>query len=324
MVNIPDLLHLPRLTDDLHRIDHALRESVGSDDPFLGEVAAHLIVAAGKRIRPVLAVAAAGAGGGDASDDVVQGGVAVELVHLGSLYHDDVMDNALTRHGVESVNARWGNLVAIVAGDFLLARASEIAARLGTEVAGLLAATIGRLCEGQVGEVQTAFNPGRTEAAYMSAIGGKTASLMAAACRIGGITAGLDRPVVDALTEFGQAFGMAFQIRDDVLDFVSTESELGKPTGHDLMEGVYTLPVIRALSLSDVEPELHALLGGVIDEPTRDKAVEIVRLSGALEASLAVARRYADAAAAAMTSVGGDQAAALAQFPHTLLDTVEL
>src|SRR5690348_2648093 len=100
MVNIPDLLHLPQLTDDLYRIDLALRESVGSDDPFLGEVASHLIVAAGKRIRPVLAVAAAAAGGADASDDVVQGGVAVELVHLGSLYHDDVMDNALTRHGV--------------------------------------------------------------------------------------------------------------------------------------------------------------------------------------------------------------------------------
>ena len=324
MVNIPDLLHLPQLTDDLHRIDVALRASVGSDDPFLGEVASHLIVAAGKRIRPVLAVAAAAAGGADVGDDVVQGGVAVELVHLGSLYHDDVMDNALTRHGVESVNARWGNLVAIVAGDFLLARASEIAARLGTEVAGLLAATIGRLCEGQVGEVQTAFNPGRTEAAYLSAIEGKTASLMAAACRIGAITAGLDRPAIDALTEFGQSFGMAFQIRDDVLDFVSTESELGKPTGHDLMEGVYTMPVIRALSLSHVEPELHALLGGVIDEPIRDKAVEIIRLSGALEASLAVARRYADAAADAMAPVGGELGTALAEFPHILLDTVEL
>ena len=324
MVNIPDLLHLPQLTDDLHRVDRALRESVGSDDPFLGEVAAHLIVAAGKRIRPVLAVAAAAAGGAQVSEDVTQGAVAVELVHLGSLYHDDVMDNALTRHGVESVNARWGTLVAIVAGDFLLARASEIAARLGTEVAGLLAATIGRLCEGQVSEVQTVFNPGRTESAYLTAIAGKTASLMAAACRIGGITANLDRDTIDAVTDFGQAFGMAFQIRDDVLDFVSTEAELGKPAGHDLMEGVYTLPVIRALAVPTIEPELHALLGGVIDEPTRDKAVEIVRSSGALEASLAVARRYADTAAAALKPTEGEHAAALAQFAHTLLDTVEL
>src|SRR5207248_9714510 len=140
----------------------------------------HLIVHGGKRIRPVLAVAAAVAGGAEVTDDVTQGAVSVELVHLGSLYHDDVIDKADTRHGVESVNARWGNLVAIVAGDFLLARASEIAAALGTEVAGLLAATIGRLCEGQVAEVQTAFDPGRGENAYFAAIAGKTASLYSA------------------------------------------------------------------------------------------------------------------------------------------------
>src|SRR5437763_6484484 len=237
-----------------------------------------------------MAVAAAAAGGAAITEDEVQGAVAVELVHLGSLYHDDVMDDADVRHGVPSVNARWGNLVAIVAGDFLLARASEIAASLGTEVAGLLAATIGRLCEGQVGEVQTAFNPGRTESAYISAIGGKTASVMAAACRIGGITAHLERDTIEALTTFGQAFGMAFQIRDDVLDFVSTESELGKPAGHDLMEGVYTLPVIRALHDETAGGELRPLLGGPIDEPARDKAVEIVRSCGALQSSLAVAR----------------------------------
>src|SRR3954470_13716115 len=228
MVNIPDLLHLPQLTDDLSRVDRALRESVGSDDAFLGEVPAHLIVHGGKRIRPVLTVAAAAAGGAEVTDDVTQGAVSVELVHLGSLYHDDVIDNAETRHGVESVNARWGNLVAIVAGDFLLARASEIAASLGTEVAGLLAATIGRLCEGEVGEVQSAFSPARTEMSYLAAISGKTASLMGAACRIGAITGGLDRSVVDAVTTFGDNFGMAFQIRDDVLDFVGTDAELGK------------------------------------------------------------------------------------------------
>src|SRR5688572_21576307 len=118
MVNIPEELHLPQLADVLDRIDGALREAVCSEDPFLGEVAAHLIVHGGKLIRPTLAVAAAVAGGAEVTDDVIQGGVSVELVHLGSLYHDDVIDNAITRHGVESVNARWGNLVAIVAGDF--------------------------------------------------------------------------------------------------------------------------------------------------------------------------------------------------------------
>src|SRR4051794_5562968 len=318
-MNIPELLDLPALGRDLDEVEAALRRSVGSDDPFLGEVASHLIVAGGKRIRPVLSVAAAAAGGAPASPDVVQGAVSVELVHLGSLYHDDVMDNASTRRGVESVNARWGNLVAIVAGDFLLARASEIAASLGTEVAGLLAATIGRLCEGQVGEVQSAYSPDRTEPSYLAAISGKTASLMAAACRIGALTAGLDRGHIDALTSFGQAFGMTFQIRDDVLDLVGNDADLGKPAGHDLMEGVYTLPVIHALATPGAGQELRALLGGPLAEPERDKAIEIVRSTDALEAALALARRYADTAADALAPMGPD-AADLAGFPHAMLD----
>src|SRR5947209_10342412 len=158
------------------------------------------------------------------------------------------MDEARTRRDVESVNARWGNLVAILAGDFLLARASEIAASLGTEVAGLLATTIGRLCEGQVLELSQAFDVGRNEEAYLCSIAGKTAALMATSCRIGAITAGLPRPAVDALTGFGQRVGMVFQIVDDILDVVATEEELGKPAGNDLVEGVYTLPVILALA----------------------------------------------------------------------------
>src|SRR5207237_1676806 len=198
MVGLASLLDLPPLADDLVRVEDALRRSVETADPFLTEVAGHLITAGGKRLRPALALTAAYAVAPDAASrpapqESVMGGVSVELVHLGSLYHDDVMDEALTRRGVESVNARWGNLVAILAGDFLLARASELAAPLGTEVAGLLAATIGRLCEGEVGELRAAYDVGRTEAAYFSAIEGKTASLFATACRIGAIVGGLSR-----------------------------------------------------------------------------------------------------------------------------------
>src|SRR5437899_374268 len=178
------------------RVEEALREAVRSDDAYLTEVASHLILAGGKRVRPLFAIASAASGDADVSDEVVQGGVAVELVHLGSLYHDDVIDEAPTRRTVESVNARWGNLTAILAGDFLLARASEIAASLGTEVAGLLAATIGRLCEGEGGELQTAYNVDRTEKAYFAAINGKTAALLATSCRVGAIVADLPRSIV--------------------------------------------------------------------------------------------------------------------------------
>src|SRR5207244_906393 len=143
---------LTALDADLARVEAAMRAAVRSDDTQLTEIASHLITAGGKRLRPLLAIVAARTRGDAASDEVVLGGVACELVHLGSLYHDDVMDEATTRRTVPSVNARWGNLRAILAGDFLLARASEMAASLGTEVAGLLAHTIGRLCEGQIEE----------------------------------------------------------------------------------------------------------------------------------------------------------------------------
>src|SRR4051794_15473725 len=294
------------------RVEDALREAVRSDDAYLTEVASHLIVAGGKRVRPLFAIAsaasAAATSGQEPTAEVVRGGVAVELVHLGSLYHDDVIDEAPTRRTVESVNARWGNLTAILAGDFLLARASEIAASLGTEVAGLLAATIGRLCEGEVAELRTAYNVDRTEGAYLSAIEGKTASLFATACRIGAIVGGVPRPDVEALTRFGLAYGMAFQIVDDVLDVTATEEELGKPAGHDLVEGVYNLPVLRALSGRD--DGLGDLLGAPIEGAALEKALAIIRSDGAVASSMTTAREYAASAIGELDGFRGGEGAA--------------
>ena len=248
------------------------------------------------------------------------GGVSVELVHLGSLYHDDVMDDALTRRGVESVNARWGNLVAILAGDFLLARASEIAAGLGTEVAGLLAATIADLCEGQVRELTKIFDVARSEEAYLQAIEGKTAALMSASCRIGALTAQLPRTSVDALTVYGQRLGMVFQIVDDVLDVVCTDEQLGKPAGNDLVTGVYTLPVIRAMAGA---PDLQALLGAPLDGDTMHKARDIVRSNGAISSALGVATEYAAQAERALDAMDpGPGVDALRSLPRALVDGV--
>ncbi len=195
------LLLVPVLRDDLARVEAELQAAVVAEDPFLTEIASHLIKAGGKRVRPAFAVTAAATARPEmvpASHEVIMGAVSVELVHLGSLYHDDVIDDASTRRRSTRVNARWGNLKAILAGDYLLARASEIAASLGTEVAGLLAATIARLCEGQMLELQTTFDPARAEESYLASINGKTASLLSTACRIGGwwpsSTATGDRP----------------------------------------------------------------------------------------------------------------------------------
>jgi heptaprenyl diphosphate synthase len=316
---------LPGLDEYLARVEVALRESVDSEDQMLADIAGHLIQAGGKRLRPSLTVMAALALDAEVTDDLIRGAVSVELVHLGSLYHDDVIDEAPTRRGVESVNARWGNLVAIVAGDFLLARASEIAASLGTEVSGLLAHTIGRLCEGEVGEIQFAYNSARTEAAYLSAIAGKTASLMSTSCRIGGLVASASRDRVEALTAFGQAFGMAFQIWDDILDVIGMEQSLGKPAGHDLVEGVYTLPVIRALAVPSIGDELRDLLGARLDTPARDKARDMIRATDALRESVVEARRYADQAAEALEPMGDTpRVLSLAGLGHRLIDTLEL
>ena len=185
----------------------------------------------------------------------------MELVHLASLYHDDVLDEATIRRNVESVNSRFGNLVAIVAGDYLLARSAAIAASLGTEIAGLLADTLGQLCQGQVSEVRSAFQITRSREEYTTAIAGKTAALTSTSCRIGALTGGLSSAEVDALTEYGHCFGMVFQIRDDILDITATAGELLKPAGQDLAEGIYTLPALVALADPDSGPDLRALLG---------------------------------------------------------------
>ena len=262
-----DEVGLAPLARDLERVEARLRDAVSADDRFLGEAAGHLLAAGGKRLRPTLCLCAAYAvhgAGAPAADDAVTGGAAVELVHLGSLYHDDVIDEAETRRGVPSVNARWSNIVAILAGDYLLAQASSLAASLGADVAALLAATIGELCRGQVLELQYLFDAERTEDSYLSAIEGKTASLMATACRVGGMVSNVSADTLDALTQFGQHLGMCFQVVDDVLDVTQTEAELGKPVGNDVHEGVYTLPVIYALQ-SPIAAELAELLGRKLD-----------------------------------------------------------
>jgi heptaprenyl diphosphate synthase len=323
------LSSVPVLGRDLERVESQLLQSVQAEDPFLTEVASHLIKAGGKRVRPAFAVTAAATGlptMGESPAEVISGAVSVELVHLGSLYHDDVIDDAATRRTVDTVNARWGNLKAILAGDYLLARASEIAASLGTEVAGLLAATIARLCEGQILELQRTFDPARTEESYLASIEGKTAALLATACRIGGIVGDLPRANIDALTHFGHSYGMAFQIVDDILDVTATDEELGKPSGNDLVQGVYTLPVIRALAAGGSEADrLGEILGRPLSESARDEARALVRSSGQIEGALEMARGYADAAAGALQDMTSSEAGtALAAASDHLVETVRV
>ena len=288
------LLALPTMDGDRERVEAALLAAVRTRDAYLTELASHLIVAGGKRLRPVMTIAAAQVGGKvEVSDDVIQGAIACELVHLGSLYHDDVMDESTMRRGVDTVNAKWGNLQAIVAGDFLLARASGIAASLGNEIAGLLARTIAELCEGQIEELQHTYSVARTVPSYLVSIEGKTASLFATSARIGALVAGHDADVVNALTNYGTAFGMVFQIVDDILDVIATDAELGKRAGHDMEEGVYTLPVLLTLAQqsSDTD-ELRSFLGKPLSQTERERALAIVRTHSGIQSAIESAKNY--------------------------------
>jgi heptaprenyl diphosphate synthase len=318
-----ETLALAPLPGDLERVESHLRASVAHPDRFLGEVAAHLAAAGGKRIRPTLTLVAAYAStSGDApvSDDAVTGAVAVELVHLGSLHHDDVIDEAETRRGVPSVNARWSNIVAILSGDFLLARASALAASLGADVAGLLADTIGELCRGQVLELQHLFDVERSEENYLSAIEGKTAALFATACRIGGMVSEVDEATLDALTRYGRNLGLCFQVVDDCLDLTATDEALGKPAGQDLVEGIYTLPVIYALAET---PSLAPLLGAPLDAGALTEARRLATANSAVAAALAVARDHAKKAREALAgahSLDTTVTAGLARLVDDLVD----
>jgi len=302
-VNAAEALDLPLLGEGLERLEPLLISTVVTGDSFLDSVTTHLIAAGGKRLRPLLALAAATGGERKAAQEDLLGGVAVELVHLASLYHDDVLDEATIRRNVESVNSRFGNLVAIVAGDYLLARSAGIAAGLGSEIAALLADTLARLCQGQVSEVRSAFQIDRSRDDYITAITGKTAALMSTSCRIGALTGGLPAAEVEALTEYGYCFGMVFQIRDDILDITATAGELMKPAGQDLAEGIYTLPALVALTDPDAGPDLRALLGQPLGQPEREKACAVVAASSGIAAAVDEARTYVELARLATSGV---------------------
>ena len=227
----------------LAEVEAALEKAVRADSDLLAETSSYLLAAGGKRFRPML-VLLSGYFGDPADPRLIPGSVAIELVHLATLYHDDVIDEADARRGIPSVNARWDNTVAILTGDYLFARASEISTELGTDVCALLARTIATLCDGQIREVEAAGRVEQTRAAYLEIIRRKTGALIATSCRLGGVLSDASSDHVDVLEAFGEALGMAFQLSDDIMDVSASERELGKEPGVDMKEGVYTFPVL--------------------------------------------------------------------------------
>lgn len=275
-----------RLSARMDEVEKALHDHVESEAPFVTEAARHLMEAGGKRFRPLLCFLAAETADA-ASDDVLTAACVVELTHLASLYHDDVMDEAALRRGAESANARWDNHVAILTGDFLFSKSSELTASLGAEAVRIQAQTFTRLVEGQILET---LGPGPDDDAlahYLRVVAGKTGSLIATSARYGAMFAGASDEVVDALTSYGEKVGVAFQLSDDILDIASESAESGKTPGTDLREGVPTLPVLIARKSADpADARLLELLGGdLADDALHAEALTLLRAHPAMAAA---------------------------------------
>ncbi len=243
----PDFLE--RVTGLLDRVERELVAAAEADTAFVTEAARHIISAGGKRFRPLLVVLAALLSERIDDDATVRAALVMELTHVASLYHDDVMDDADLRRGAASANQRWGNTIAILVGDFLFARASTIVATLGTEYVDLQARTFARLVQGQIAETRGPADDGDPLEHYLQVVADKTGSLIAASTTFGGMVAGLDGTALAALAAYGEEIGVVFQLSDDIIDIASDTS--GKTPGTDLRAGVPTLPTLLARASQD-------------------------------------------------------------------------
>ncbi|GGL32779.1 polyprenyl synthetase family protein [Phycicoccus endophyticus] len=288
----PSVLALPgasdglreRLVEGLRRVEDLIAERVDHEDPFIAGASSHLTLAGGKRFRPLLTLLAAELGAG-ASEEVVAAAAGVELTHLASLYHDDVMDEADVRRGAPSANARYDNSTAILVGDLLFGTASDIVADLGPEAVKIQAQTFVRLCAGQIRDERPCPEGEDPVEYYLRVLEDKTGVLIATAARYGAMFAGCPAPVVETMREYGERLGMAFQLADDLIDIASQADETGKTPGTDLREGKRTLPVLHVLASSDpADGRLRSLLlGDLSDDDRLEETLTLLRAHPAME-----------------------------------------
>jgi heptaprenyl diphosphate synthase len=285
-----------RLSERLAVVEDMLVGYCQGRTPYISQAAAHLMSAGGRRFRPLLVLLAAETGKHPDAPEVHTAACVVELTHVASLYHDDVMDEAELRRGADTANARWDNHVAILTGDFLFGRSSELTADLGPDAVRIQAQTFTRLVEGQILET---VQPGPGEDAlahYLDVVAGKTGSLIATSARYGAMFGGASDEVVEALSRYGEIVGSAFQLSDDIVDITSDSTESGKTPGTDLREGVPTLPVLMARASTDPADArlLELLSADLADDALRGEALDLLRVHPAMKQ----AREYVVARAA--------------------------
>ncbi|KGN42949.1 polyprenyl synthetase family protein [Knoellia aerolata] len=303
-----------RLTDGLSRVEALIEERIDHEDPFIAEASVHLLRAGGKRFRPMLTILASELGDG-VDDSVVAAAAAVELTHLASLYHDDVMDEADLRRGTPTANTAYGNSTAILVGDLLFGHASALVADLGPQAVRIQAETFIRLCTGQIRDERQAADGEDSGAYYLRVLEDKTGVLIATAARYGAMFSGCSDEVVETLRVYGERLGMAFQLADDLIDIESSEEELGKTPGTDLREGKRTLAVLHALASTDpADARLQALLRSDLSEDAAlAEALTLLRAHPGLERARAETR-----------AVGVQAQEALAPLPESEAKTALL
>lgn len=302
-----------RVRARLESVERLLRDAAVSEAPFVTEAAQHVMAAGGKRFRPLLTLLAAEFGPTPDTDEVVQAAAVVELTHLATLYHDDVMDEAALRRGADSANARYDNSVAILTGDWLFARASDLVAGLGPEAVRIQARTFSRLVEGQIRETLGAGPSDDALAHYLSVVEDKTGSLIATSALFGARFAGADATVQETLRAFGEEIGQAFQLADDILDVSSESGQSGKTPGTDLREGVPTLPVLIARrSTAGSDARLHELLDSDLstDDALVAETLTLLRAHPALREAETDVRARAEKARALLSSLPASPARA--------------
>ncbi len=282
-----------QINKDLQRVENDLTQFVGTDYPILQDSAVHLLAAGGKRLRPAFTLLA-GKFYGYPLEKLIPVAMALELIHMATLVHDDVVDASMTRRGRPTVKAKWGNIVSVQTGDYLLSKSLMLISKIDNpEVSRILAEVSVEMCQGEIQQIKCSFDVEQNLKQYYYRIKRKTALLISACCRLGGLVSGAPRRQVWALGAYGHSLGMAFQIVDDVLDMTAKASEFGKPIGGDVHQGIMTLPMILALKLSSDPAPLKALLGKV--DKTDDEVAEtidLIKATGAIDRSMHLVDLY--------------------------------
>jgi heptaprenyl diphosphate synthase len=315
---------LAALEAGLERVEEELIAAVAHTDPIAKVTTRHLIDAGGKRIRPTLVLLCAQLGEAS-TDEAIKSAVVVELTHIGTLYHDDVMDNAPKRRGVDSAHEIWGNNVAILTGDLLFARASQLVSKLGQKALTLQADTFERLCLGQLNETVGPAEGQDVIEHYLSVLSDKTGSLISASAELGVLFSGADQALREPVRKYGEAIGVAFQLIDDVIDIYSDGKTSGKTPGTDLRAGVPTLPVLYLRQDAQHDPASAALVeiidGGLDDDAALNDVLEQMRKHPATERAFQEAKRWADQAIAALEDLpAGPVREALTNFADAVIE----